>query len=145
MNTKTYTIHTMPTMPAMRVTGAALRSVEAADAAGRAAHQAIIDAQTAMVAHHKAIPADGIDATWAAESIRLIARQHDAIEAQSAIATRWGAWRASVLYVTPTQPMGLDWEWRRKHYAADLRRAGVPAVTSTDDAAAWDDAAARGC
>lgn len=144
--------HTIPTKPPLRVTGAALRSVQAADAEGRAAHQAVIDVQEEMAAHHAAYYDAGsqMDATWAAHALRLLARRQAAFNRVWGLGTRWkaapngvtlivpGSWKS---YWYPTQ----DWVGLIKDHADALAKAGVPAISDPLSPEAWDDAAARGC
>ena len=144
--------HTIPAKPPLRVTGAALRSVQAADAEGRAAHQAVIDVQLEMAAHHAAYYDAGsqMDATWAAQALRLLARRQAAFDRVWGLGTRWkaapngvtlivaGSWKS---YWYPTQ----DWVGLIKDHADTLAKAGVPAISDPLCPEAWDDAAARGC
>lgn len=144
--------HTIPAKPPLRVTGAALRSVQAADAEGRAAHQAVIDVQLEMAAHHAAYCDAGsqMDATWAAQALRLLVRRHAAANVVWTLRTRWkespsvvslavpGSWKARWY---PTQ----DWVGLIKDHADALAKAGVPAISDPLSPEAWDDAAARGC
>lgn len=144
--------HTIPAMPTLRLTGAALRSVQAADAEGRAAHQAVVDVQLEMAAHHAAYCDAGsnMDATWAAQALRLLARRQSACNAVWTLKTRWkaspngvalnviGSWKSRWY---PTQ----DWAEMIKNHADTLAKAGVPPINDPLSPEAWDDAAARGC
>lgn len=144
--------HTIPAKPPLRVTGAALRSVQAADAEGRAAHQAVVEVQLEMAAHHASYVEAGskMDATWAAQALRLLARRQAAANAVWELKTRWkaapngltlnviGGWKPRWY---PTQ----DWVGLVKGHADTLAEAGVPPISDPLSPEAWDDAAARGC
>jgi len=141
MSTPVY--HIIPTFPSLKVTGAAARSVQAADDAGMARHLAVVAAQQALVLH-----VDGtseIDATWCAQVLRLIKREADAIKAVADLTTRWKMPVQCVLV-----HRGHWYSYHAKNlvekYRHDLALAGIPLETTgmlTPEF--WDDAAMRGC
>jgi len=150
MKTTSHTLHSTPTRPALRVTGAAARSVAAADEVGRAAHQAVIDIQIRMLAHEQVRRDDGIDATWCAQALRLLAAHADAAERVSRLKTRWAqgvvspVFREDDLGVISFSPLN-DWRHSIKCHGDALAHAGVPPIEAILTPEAWDDAAARGC
>lgn len=155
---KTYQTYQLPTPPTLTVTGAAARSVAAADEAGRAAHQVLADIHAVMVAHDT-VDIAGIDATWCAQALRLLARRRVACDAirYGTLVPRWRefgmhqlvTWHdADAVAALAGRYCGnveSDWEAVIKTYAATLAAAGVPPVIECLTAEAWDDAAARGC
>lgn len=153
---KTYNTYQVPTPPALAVTGAAARSVAAADEAGRAAHQALADVHAAMVAHDQARPEKGIDATWCAQALRLIRQDGIAWNAirNGTLVPRWRQFglHQGVTWTDATKTLthcsgNLEVTWKNeiKTHAAALANAGVPPVSDPMTPEAWDDAAARGC
>ena len=152
--TMKHSIHQIPTMPPLSVTGAALRSVQAADAQGHAAHAALVAVHEAMIRHEDARLSNGIDATWCAEALALLDRMESARNGIRRLTTRWG-WSTtdvrSVVHVSPDSiterrsNLAFDWPTVIRGHARTLKDAGVPPVSDQESRDAWIDAAARGC
>jgi hypothetical protein len=140
-----YKMHSVPTIPTINVTGAALRAVQAADERGRATHQALIDVQIRMTKHDQ-IPNEQWDAVWCARSVELADEQNAAIDAIDALPGRWRKETHNVRQLLKGSN-SVSWAWKlhRDQYAKTLSDAGVPLVIACQTAEAWRDAAARGC
>lgn len=140
--------HIAPKLSQIKVTGAAKRAVEAADAAGLAAHNAVTEIQKRMLAHHQSKIDNGIDATWCAQALRLI-NEHKCASARIAeLETRWKRNAIQVVYYSETTGntyLVSSWPQEINSYAETLKLAGVPPITATLLPESWDDAAARGC
>ena len=140
--------HIVPKLDQLKVTGAAKRSVDAADAAGMAAHNAVIEVQMRILAHHQSMIDNGIDATWCAQALRLINEHKIAEDRIMELTTRWSRKPIQVAYQsksTGTIYPCNSWLTEIENYAEKLKWAGVPPITATMVPESWDDAAARGC
>jgi len=143
--------HTAPTLEPITVTGAAKRSVDAADAAGMAAHNAVTEVQMRMLAHHKSRIDNGIDATWCAQALRLINEHKCAEDRIANLKTRWKRDATCAVYcvgsgINADRICLLDtWPNDIDRYAKKLEWAGVPPIKATRVPESWDDAAMRGC
>lgn len=140
--------HIVPKLDQLKVTGAAKRSVDAADAAGMAAHNAVTEVQMRILAHHQSMIDKGIDATWCAQALRLINEHKLAEDRIIDLKTRWKIIPTQVVYQSKSTGSIYPCNcWRNiiNDHAETLKRAGVPPITATMVPESWDDAAARGC
>ena len=150
--------------PIPGLSGAALRSMEAADTIARAAWDALERVEDAIAAHWST-PAERVDAAWIAQAIRLtseLRRAAKAVDRGGTVAPRWqspnagdspshvgGGWPATAAEVFGGARTSTD------RYALvelitsrllTLRNAGIPMPDAgTGTAEYWDDASARGC
>lgn len=149
-----------PNPQTLRLSGAALRSMEAADAIARAAWDALERVEDEIAAHWST-PAEQVDAAWIAQALRLFAAQKAAAAPlgcdKGTVASRWrsfnpcaplGAGPGEGWPSAPTKnfasPHTLEEIVKRKLEL--LRSAGVPMPDSDRLAPEyWDDASARGC
>lgn len=142
---------TRPTPTKLKLTGAALRSMEAADTIANAAWDRLIAIEESIAAHWSAA-FDGssrkpVDAVWLANAYRLSSERAEAIEGVRRLAVRWQPGIQAVYLKEPHVWANTDTiRVKADDYISTLRAAGV---AMGDEgcylAEYWDDAAARGC